>query len=155
MMATYEQADFRQIAAAVGISIDQVVRHESQFEAAARWYRLGKRRPAHIAPSKLVEKLGRVGNNARRLLNSLGIKTPEEASDGPGDIEILDARVLSADPTEDLVLEATRRIGRLVEIVDTTAAAAELHPMYLTNDLERLDGRSPPPPSVSSANTCA
>ena len=95
------------------------------FEAAARWYRLDKRRPTRIAPSKLREKLNQIAKNARRLLKSLGVNNPEEAADGPGDPELLNALVLLGEPNEDAVIEATRRIGRLAEIIDGVAAAAE------------------------------
>jgi hypothetical protein len=97
------------------------------FEAAALSYRVDRRRPSRIAPSKSREKLERVTKNARRLLESLGVNDPDEAPDGPGDTEILRALVLAGEPTEDPVIEGTRRMGRLVEIIDGTVAAAELH----------------------------
>jgi hypothetical protein len=46
--------------------------------------------------------------------------------DGPGDPEILNALVLLGEPSEDPVVQGTGRIGRLVEIMDGVAAAAEL-----------------------------
>jgi hypothetical protein len=64
--------------------------------------------------------------SARRLLNSLGIDDPDEAVDGPGDPEIFKALVLIGEPDEHPVVKAMRRIGRLVEIVEGIAAAAEL-----------------------------
>jgi hypothetical protein len=60
------------------------------------------------------------------MLNSLGINDPDEAADGPGDPEIIKALVLIGEPDENPIVEATRRIGRLVEIVDGIAAAAQL-----------------------------
>ena len=60
-----------------------------------------------------------------RLLKSLGINAPEEAADGPGDAEIFQALVLIGEPNENAVLEAARRIGRLVEIVEGISAAVE------------------------------
>ena len=39
-MTTYEQANFDQIATALGIKVGQIAKHENQFEAAALWYRL-------------------------------------------------------------------------------------------------------------------
>ena len=107
------------------MDVGQIAKHENLFEAAARWYRLDKRRPKRTAPSKLREKLDQVAKNARRLLKSLGVNNPDEAADGPGDPEILNALVLMGEPNEDPVIEATRRIGRLVEIIDGIAAAAE------------------------------
>jgi len=50
----------------------------------------------------------------------------DEAPDGPGKREILAALVLVGERNEDPVIEATRRIGRLAEIIDGIAAAAEL-----------------------------
>jgi hypothetical protein len=125
-MATYKQLNFEEIATAIGVEVGQIAKHANQFEAAALWYRLNKRRPTRIAPSKLQEKLDRLAKSARRLLTSLGVEDPNEAADGPGDAEILHALVLLGERNEDPVLEATRRIGRLVEIIDGVAAAAEL-----------------------------
>ena len=124
-MATYEQSNFEQIANAIGMDVGQIAKHENLFEAAALWYRLARRRPTRIAPSKLREKLDQIAKSARRLLKSLGVNDPDEAADGPGDPEILNALVLVGEPNEDAVIEATRRIGRLMEIIDGVAAAAE------------------------------
>ena len=124
-MATYAQSNLEQIAAAIGTEVGQIAKHRSEFEAAALWYRMGRRRPEHSAPSSMRRKLEQVGKSARRLLKSLGVDNPDEAPDGPGDIEILDALVLEGDRNEGPVVEATRRIGRLVEIVDAAVAAAE------------------------------
>jgi hypothetical protein len=108
------------------VDVGQIVKHQNQFEAAALWYRLNRRRPTRIAPSKLGEKLDQISKNTRRLLKSLGVNAPDEAADGPGDPEILRALVLLGEPNEDPVIEATRQTGRLVEIIDGVAAAAEL-----------------------------
>jgi hypothetical protein len=45
--------------------------------------------------------------------------------DGPGDRELLEALVPERDANEDRVVEATRRIGRLVEILDAIEAASD------------------------------
>ena len=124
-MFRYEQSNFAQIATAIGMDVGRIAKHENLFEAAARWYRLDRRRPKRIAPSKMREKLDRVAKSARRLLKSLGVNDPDKAPDGPGNPEILDALVLLGEPNADPVIEATRRIGRLVEIIDGVAAAAE------------------------------
>ena len=107
-MATYEQSNFEQIAAAIGVEVGQIAKHENLFEAAARWYRLARRRPTRIAPSKMREKLDGVAKNARRLLKSLGVNNPDEAADGPGNREILAALVLVGERNEDPVIEADR-----------------------------------------------
>jgi hypothetical protein len=120
----HEQANFEQIATAIGMEVGQIAKHENQFEAAALWYRLNRRRPTRIAPAKLREKLDRVAKSARRLLKSLGVNDPDEAVDSPGDRQILNALVLLGEPNPDPVTVATRRIGRLVEIIDGAKAAA-------------------------------
>jgi hypothetical protein len=126
-MATYEQSNFEEIAAAVGVEVGQIAKHANQFEAAALWYRLDRRRPTRNAPFELHKKLDRVAKSTRRLLNSLGVNNPDEAYDGPGDPEILRALVLAGEPSADPVIEATRRVGRLAEIMDGVVGAAELH----------------------------
>jgi hypothetical protein len=123
-MPAYAHANFDQIASAIGMEVRHIAKHGNLFEAAALWNRLG-RRPTRIAPSKLRDKLDQIAKSARRLLKSLGVNSPDEAADGPGDIEILNALVLLGESNTDPVIEATRRIGRLVEIIDSVAAAAE------------------------------
>jgi len=126
-MVTYDQSNFEEIATAVGVDVGQIVKHANAFEAAALWYRLDNRRPARTAPFELHKKLDRVAKSTRRLLNSLGVNNPDEAYDGPCDPEILRALVLAGEPSVDPVIEATRRVGRLTEIIDGAVAAAELH----------------------------
>jgi hypothetical protein len=124
-MATYKQSNFEQIAAAIGVDVGQIAKRANVFETAALWFRLDSRRPKRAAPSRSREKLDRLAKNAGGVLKSLGINDPDEAYDGPGDPEILRALVLAGEPNEDPVIEATRRMGRLVEITDCVAAAAE------------------------------
>jgi hypothetical protein len=124
-MSTYTKSNFRQIATALRLKVGQITKRENQFEAAARWYRLDRRRPTRIAPSKLREKLDRVAKSTRRLLKSLGVDGPDKAAEGPGDREIFKALILVGDAGEDLVIAATRRIGRLEEIVEGVVAVAE------------------------------
>jgi hypothetical protein len=90
------------------------------------WYRLARKRPERIVPSKLREKLDQVAKSARRLLNSLAVSDLDEAADGPGNTEILAALVLVGEPNQEPIIEATRRVARLAEIIDGVAAAAEL-----------------------------
>ena len=124
-MPTYTHSDFEQIATAISNPVKQIANLTTQFEAAALWFRLDKRRPRRIAPSKQREKLNRVVKSARRLLKSLGIDNPAEAVDGPGDPEIFQALILIGERSADRIMEATRRIGRLVELVEFMHAAAE------------------------------
>jgi hypothetical protein len=121
----YTNANFEQIATAIGTAVKAVADLEAQFEAAALWFRLDKRRPRRTAPSKQREKLNQIAKSARRLLKTLDINDPDEAADGPGDPEIFKALVLIGEPDEESVAKATRRIGRLVEIAEGIAAAAE------------------------------
>ena len=123
---TYTKTNFEQIATAIGTMIKPVADLEAQFEAAALWFRLDKRRPKRPAPSKQHEKLTQVAKSASRLLKSLGIDDADNAVDGPGDHEIFMALVLAGEPDENAVLEATRRIGRLVEIFEGVVAVGEL-----------------------------
>jgi hypothetical protein len=71
----YTNANFEQIATAIGTAVKAVADVEAQFEAAALWFRLDKRRPRRTAPSKQREKLNQIAKSARRLLESLDIKS--------------------------------------------------------------------------------
>ena len=82
-MSTYTHSDFERIATAIGIAAKRVANLGTQFEAAALWFRLDKRRPRRTAPSKRREKLNQVAKSARRLLKGLDINDPDEAADGP------------------------------------------------------------------------
>ena len=124
-MATYTHSDFDQIANAIGAPAELVANLKAQFEAAAIWFRLDQKRPERPAPSKRREKLNRIASSARRLLKNLGINAPAEAPDGPGDRDILSALVLIGEPDATPIIEAARRIGRLVQFAEFTAAAAE------------------------------
>jgi len=124
-MAVYEQSNFEKIAAAISVDVDQVVKHAKLFEAAAHWHWLDTERPERKAPSSLRRKMDTISKNAHRLLKSLGVNDPNNAADGPGDPDILNALVLLGEPKEDPVIQGTRRIGRLVEIIDCVAATAE------------------------------
>jgi hypothetical protein len=103
-MATYTHGNFEQIATAIGKEVGQIAKHKKRFEAAACWYRLDRRRPTRIAPSKTREKLDRIAKAARRLLASLGVNDPDDAADGPRDPEILNALVLAGEPNADPVM---------------------------------------------------
>jgi hypothetical protein len=111
-MSTYTHSDFELIATAIGAALEPVAKLKAQFEAAAIWFRLDQRRPSRSAPSKQREKLTQVAKSARRLLKSLGIKDPDEAPDGPGDPDVFKALVLTGEPDERPVVEATSG-GRL------------------------------------------
>jgi len=82
-MPPYKQANFDQIATAIGMEARHIAKHGNLFEAAAVWYRLNRRRPTRVAPSNLRRKLDQIAKSARRLLKSLGVNAPDEAADGP------------------------------------------------------------------------
>ena len=60
-MATYKELSFAETADAIGVDVALIAKHENLFEAAARWYRLDKKRPLRTAPSSLRRKLNRGG----------------------------------------------------------------------------------------------
>jgi hypothetical protein len=126
-MSIYTHSDFEQVATAIGTAVEPVANLKVQFETAALWFRLDKRRPRRTAPTRQREKLTRVAKSARRLLESLGINDPDEAADGPGDREIFSALILIGERDASPVLEATRRIGLLVQLVEFITAAAEFN----------------------------
>ncbi len=125
-MAIYAHDNFQQIAAAIGMEVEEIAKHAQLFEEAARWYRLDSASPDRPAPSTLCRKLDQIAKNARRLLKSLSVNDLDEAVDGPGDPQIFDALILLDDRDETPITRATQRIARLVEIVEAVAAAAEL-----------------------------
>jgi hypothetical protein len=51
-MATCAHGNFEQIATAIGMEVERIATHENRFEAAARWYRLDRKRPTRVTPSK-------------------------------------------------------------------------------------------------------
>jgi hypothetical protein len=66
-LSIYTNANFEQMATAIGTAVKAVADLEAQFEAAALWFRLDKRRPTRTAPSKQLERLTQVAKSARRL----------------------------------------------------------------------------------------
>ena len=79
-----------------------------------------------VPPRPFCAENWTISKSAHRLLKSLGVNDANKAVDGPGDPEILNALVLLGEPSEDPIVLGTGRIGRLVEIMDGVAAAAEL-----------------------------
>ncbi len=125
-MAIYTQDNFEQIAAAIGMEVEEIAQHASLFEAAARWHRLDHASPNRTAPSTVRRKLDQIAKNAHRLLKSLGVAALDQAADGPADPEILDALILMDDHDATPVMRAIQRIARLAETMEGVAAAAEL-----------------------------
>lgn len=85
MTVVYTHDHFKQIATAIGVEVEEIAKHATRFEAAARWYRLDRASPKRSAPSTLCRKLDQIEKRARGLLKSLGVIDLDEAIDGPGD----------------------------------------------------------------------
>jgi Flp pilus assembly CpaE family ATPase len=70
-------------------------------------------------------RMTQIANAARKLLRHLGVWKLAQAPDGPG-IAVLQVLASTDDGTEDAIVRATARIGRLVEILEAADAAREL-----------------------------
>jgi hypothetical protein len=132
-MATYSSEDYERIAAAIGRNVGDVVEYKQFFEWATDWYGLdcglphdAPPRPRRMPPSKMHDKLQRLAKSARRLMKDLEIKNYEEAADGPGNFDLLDVLAAVEEPSEDAVVNATRRMGQLATMMDAVEAALEL-----------------------------
>jgi hypothetical protein len=124
-MPTYSNADFERIAAAIEKDIDHVIGYENRFEAATTWYRLNATAPRGRGPtpSTMIRSVKQIANIARKLLRHLEVYDYRNASDGPGDIALVECLASADEGTEDEITRATAQIGRLVEIfnaVDST-----------------------------------
>ena len=128
-MVTYSKGAFERIAAAIGKDVVDVVQHETSFKSAAHWYRQDCRAAkasSRVAPSNMRKRMTQIANAARKLLRHLEVCDPRQAPDGPGAIALLEFLASADDGTEDDVMRATARVGRLVEIFDSIDAAGEL-----------------------------
>jgi hypothetical protein len=126
-LATYSKGDFERMAVAVGKDVADVKRHEKAFEAAAICYRLYRdaRIGERITPFRMRKRMTDIVSAAERLLKHLGISDPADAPDGPA-LAVLEVLASADDRTEDAVIRATARMGRLVEILEAIDAAQEL-----------------------------
>jgi hypothetical protein len=122
MVETYSRKDFEGIADAIESDISEVIKCKKFFEGAADWYRLDCGlprgdliRPYRPPPSKRREKVQRVAKSARRLLNDLGVRTIEEAFDGPGHFELLE--ILAA---VEVLSEDARQLATMIDAVEAT-----------------------------------
>jgi len=146
----YSEEDFKRIAAAIDVSAADVRRRQQAFEAAALWFRLSGTAFEGRNPTELRRKLQHVASAARALLKVLGVADAKQAADGPGDREVFDVLTFSEGSSEDLVVEATERIGRLVEILEAIQAANSLEQVAEQAAVERTElGRLTVPPGNS------
>jgi hypothetical protein len=143
LMPTYSRNDYEGIATAIG---KDVTEHENEFEAAATWYRLDSRsrqakaglpkakaasspkkrnlpREEQKRPSDMRKRMKQIGDAARKLLRRLEVWDYRLAPDGPTDIDLLAFLASAEGGTEHDVIQATARIGRLVEIFEGIDAA--------------------------------
>jgi hypothetical protein len=71
----YSTRDFEQIAKAVGGSTAEILAHRHGLEANAFWFRAGQgfgmRRPKHLPPSKMQERMKRIQRAADRSLKGI------------------------------------------------------------------------------------
>ena len=132
-MPPYSSEDFDRIAAAIGKQVADVSAHQKHFENAACAFRLERGLPSPelarargTTPYKLRLKIQRISKSARRLLRDLGVRNTKDAYDGPGDLEILTVLSWAAKQDEGLVTTATRRVGRLAEIIEAIELAKAL-----------------------------
>lgn len=124
-MAHSDNAFLSRISEAIEIDAAKLQSFAPRFERAAAWFRLDCGEHNRTAPSLTVRELRQIQASARKLLKSLGIEDPEASADGPTG-NILDALVLATDEDAAPIVDATRRLARLAEIVDGVAAAREL-----------------------------
>ena len=129
-MPKYSTENFERIAAAINEDGAKVVQHRQLFEGAARWYGLDSGLPyprsRRTPPSTLRIKLQQASKAARRLLKHLAVDETPDAYDGPGSVELLETLAWAEDYDEDAVVTATRRIGRLMEILEAVEAASSI-----------------------------
>lgn len=127
MVKDYSRQDYEQIAEALGdIDVDVVMQFQHRFEAAALWHQLTTASPKRAQPAQLSKRLKRIEAAARKLLTHLGVYDPVDAPDGPAEMTILEFLASASDSSEDDVIRATARIGRLVEILEAIRAAQDI-----------------------------
>lgn len=122
----YSNAEYQSIASALGVPLEHVMAHMPEFEAAVSWYRSSERSPLPRTPSEMRKKAKQISGAARRLLHHLGIDDPRQAADGPGIPWILDLLAYGEGVCRETVVDATKRVGRLAEVLDGIAATGEI-----------------------------
>jgi len=149
---TYSQENFERIAVAVGVDVADILQFAHEFEEAARWYRLStpptkrqgaltwelrnqQKKPSELGKralkeprtlSELRKKTTQVEAATQKLLLHLGVRRPDGAPDGPGDGELLTFLATHSGSSEDAIIDATARVGRLAELLEAIEAAKRL-----------------------------
>lgn len=126
--AWYSLADIHAIAQAIGAGFpdEKIGENVALLESAADWYWRACNEPERLNPSLTRKELQQIVAAACRLLRHLGVRNVAQAVDGPPDNRIIDALVNTTGGSEDDVVRATGRIGRLLEIVKGIEAVKEL-----------------------------
>jgi hypothetical protein len=125
---TYSMDHLNAMAKAARVKPEKVLPERNALDAAAACFRIDDRRPTRMAPKQLKDKLERIERTARRLLRYLGVEHTEDADDGPE----FDLMVTIATETNDQakaeasLIDATGRIGRLVQLFEAVNAVAEV-----------------------------
>ena len=125
-MPTYSKHNLDEIAVATAKSPAHVLRYANRFEAAAAWYRSYCRAPMGVRLANTAKRLQQIANAARKLLRQLEVYDYRQASDGPGDITLLEFLTSAENASEDEIIHATEQIGRLAEIFAAIDAGQEL-----------------------------
>jgi hypothetical protein len=105
--------------------VEILLRHSREFEQAAFWYLHLEPHPLGGKASALRAEAEKIGKQAKRLLKALGIEDVRQAPDGPAP-RILELLTYGESAQESLIIDATKRIGRLAEICNAVAATREI-----------------------------
>jgi hypothetical protein len=112
----------------LGVDLESVRAFGQQIETAAYEFDSDFRSPTRAPPSLLSRRLKRIEGAAWTLLHRLGVKTLEDAPDGPADavLKLLAGATKEVEDGEHAVTVATGRVGLLVEIIGVIEATKEL-----------------------------
>jgi hypothetical protein len=124
----YSPQDFSFIVKAIdsGFPEEKISQKAFLFERAADWYWRARNEPERLRPSVTRRRLRQISAAAHKLLKHLDVRKAAEADDGPPDDRIIDALVDAIGGTEDVVVRAVGRVGRLIEVVESIAALKEI-----------------------------
>jgi hypothetical protein len=98
-----------------------------------------------VPSSKTIAKAKQIAAAADKVLRHLKIYDYRDAADGPGDWALLEALASTKDGTEDAIIRATEKIGRLAEIFGGIDAAEFLASQAASaaEDARHLRGLTP------------